>query len=143
MHSDTHVALAGKVAHFPVELGGDASRGAWAEPDMDAFAGGALPLTVHIEHAEQARLTVFYHARVHRIRLCGIGTDIHDDPGKAGTNTTFLYCLGNAIKTITMGKHRFEERGGTRFQHFRYTQARAYVAIVLSKVALQDPDTIT
>src|SRR5207244_13554063 len=95
VHGDTHVALAGKVAHLPVELGGDASRGARAEPDMDALVGGALPLTVHIEYAEQACLTVFYHARVHRIRLCGIGTNIHDDPGKAGTNTAFLYCLGN------------------------------------------------
>src|SRR5260370_28290607 len=42
VHGDTHVALAGKVAHLPVEPREEASWGARAAPDMDQLGGRAL-----------------------------------------------------------------------------------------------------
>jgi hypothetical protein len=110
---------------------------------MYAISGGSLPLAMHIENSEQAGFAVFNHTRMHRIRLCGIGTNIHNDTGEASPNTAFLHCLGDPIETVAMGKHRFEECGRPGLQHFGYTQACTHITIVLSEVALQDPDTIT
>src|SRR5438876_983368 len=143
VHSDAHVALAGMVAHLLVEFGGDPARGARSKPDMYAISDGSLPFAMHIENAEQAGFAVFNHTRMHRIRLCGIGTNIHNDTGEASPNTAFLHCLGDPIETVAMGKHRFKECGRPGLQHFSYTEACTHITIVLSEVALQDPDTIT
>lgn len=104
-----------------------------------------IPLLPHPHRASQTLLPRLHQPLMHfphpllpSIRIFPL---IHNNFPQTASNATLLDRFTQALKPITIRKHRFQKTRRTTQQHFRNTQFRRTQSICCREISLQRPDS--